>query len=107
MILDVPYSVDVPLRRPAVKFGDKTWPDNPTATVSLARSLDAPVRVGDGDATTQTGRIYVERGTDVQDGDKVTLPEGDFLVTGGPQLDKEHEMTGDDFGWVRYSIERG
>ncbi len=55
----------------------------------------------------QTGMLFTRRGTDLQDSDEITIPEGTFAIVGGPQFDMNHPMTGSDFGWVKYSVRRG
>lgn len=114
-MLSLAHGIDVALRRPVIKFGDKSWPDAPTGTVRVGRKVNPPQRVSSvkggstdagGEAYLQDGLLYVYRGTDVRDGDKVSLPEGDFIVNGGAQNDGLHPMNGHDFGVVRYAIER-
>lgn len=55
----------------------------------------------------QTGDLYVKRGSDLRDGDEITLSEGVFGVVGGAQFDQNHPMTGTNFGWVLYAIRKG
>lgn len=55
----------------------------------------------------QSGQLFTRRGSDLQDGDEVPLPQGTFGVIGGAQFDINHPMTGMDFGWVKYTIRRG
>jgi hypothetical protein len=98
------------MRRPVVAFGEKSWPDVATATIRQAHKLNPPQKVTldtGGEIFTQTGWLYVYRGTDIQDGDRVSLPEGDFYVRGPKGLDHVHPMNGHDFGVMRLAIERG
>lgn len=108
-MLSLEYGVDAPLRRPTTDFGDTTYPDDPTATIRCARSIRRTEVVTDAgrQAFTQESVLYVYRGADVLDGDKVTLPEGDFIVRGMAENDQVHPMNGHDFGVKRYNIERG
>lgn len=55
----------------------------------------------------QTGDLYVRRGSDLRDGDEITLSQGVFGVVGDVQFDMDHPMTGMDFGWVKYAIRKG
>lgn len=55
----------------------------------------------------QTGDLYVRRGSDLKEGDEITLPQGVFGVVGGPQFDQNHAMTSTNFGWVLYAIRKG
>lgn len=104
------HGIDAPLRRPVPDFGELTYPPQPTATVRLVRRIGAPQRLpGDegGRAYTQAGLIYVLRDSDVRDLDKVTLPEGDFIVRGGAENDQINPLDGHDFGVKRFNVERG
>ena len=114
-MLSLEHGVDAPVRRPTVDFGETTYPVDPSATVRVARKLDPPRRIASdngGSAYAQDGLLYTPRpnhprynGFDVTDGDKVTLPEGDFIVRGRPENDYVHPMNGHDFGVKRHRIE--
>ncbi|MEW5810268.1 MAG: hypothetical protein AB1925_12525 [Actinomycetota bacterium] len=104
------HGIDVELRRPVTNFGETNYPNDPTASVRVVRRIGAPSRIpGDegGRAYTQAGLIYVYRDTDIRDGDKVKLPEGDFIVRGGAENDQVNPLDGHDFGVKRYNVERG
>lgn len=59
-----------------------------------------------GTRSPQRGKFYVPRGTVLKDGDLIPLPEGDFRIVGAAQLNRDHPMSGRDFGWIRYLIEK-
>lgn len=103
------HGVDAPMRRPDMDFGDPTYPDAPTATIRVGRTIRPPVTVSDPgrQAFTQGSLLYVKRGVDVRDGDKFELPEGDFIVRGPAENDMVNVLDGHDFGVKRYNIERG
>lgn len=108
-MLTLEHGIDVPMYRPTVDFGETTWPQTPTATVRVARRLNAPRRVsGDegGRAYTQDGLLYAYRSADIADGDKVILPEGAFIVRGPAENDYLNPLDGNDFGVKRLNIER-
>lgn len=114
-MLSLDHGIDAPVRRAAYDFGEKTYPVGPTATVRVARKLNAPQRLrGDegGNAYVQEGLLYSPRpghphycGFDITDGDKVTLPEGEFLVLGIAENDYINPLDGHDFGVKRHRIE--
>lgn len=109
-MLSLDFGIDVPMRRPADDFGETSYPSTPTRTIRVARKLNTPVQVrtdAGGNSYTQTGRLYVYRGEDIRDGDKVTLPEGDFVVVGPPENDYLNPLDGTNFGVKRLNIERG
>lgn len=107
--MSLEYGIDAQLYRPSTDFGDTTYPTNPTATIRCARSIRRPELVTDAgrQAFTQDGVLYVYRNADVADGDKVVLPEGEFIVRGVAENDQVHPMNGHDFGVKRFNIERG
>ena len=115
LTLSLDHGVDAPVRRAVYDFGEKAYPTDPTATVRVARKLNAPQRVrGDqgGVAYVQDGVLHSPRpghphynGFDIADGDKVTLPEGEFIVRGRPENDYVNPLDGHDFGVKRHRIE--
>lgn len=115
LTLSLDHGVDAPVRQAGYSFGETTYPDVPSATVRVARKLNAPQRVrGDqgGWAYTQDGLLYSPRpghphynGFDIGDGDKVTLPEGEFIVRARPENDHVNPLDGHDFGVRRHRIE--
>jgi hypothetical protein len=110
-VLSLEYGIDVPMRRPVNDFGETGYPQTPTRPkVRVARKLNPPVRVrsdAGGNSYTQDGLLYVYRNEDVKEGDKFSLPEGDFIVYGPPENDQLNPLDGNDFGVKRYHIERG
>lgn len=109
LTLSLEHGIDAALHRPVEDFGEKSYPTTPTATIRCARRWDSARPVsGDsgGAAFTQAGRLYVYRDADVQDGDKIALPEGDVIVRGYPENDMLNPLDGNDFGVKRFVIER-
>lgn len=114
-MLSLDHGPDVEVRRPVFDFGEKTFPTEPTATIRVARKLNPPQRIASdngGNAYTQDGVLYTARPGhphyrefDVADGDKVSLPEGDFIVRGRPENDYLHPGNGHEFGVRRHRIE--
>ncbi|WP_131814925.1 hypothetical protein [Mycolicibacterium porcinum] len=98
-MLSLEHGIPVPLFRPTEDFGDRTYPSLPTRTIEKAGRII--------DGKDMTGRLYVYRAEDVQDGDKVRLPEGDFIINGPAENDMVHPMNGHDFGVKRFNLERG
>lgn len=80
----------------------------PLAPIDVVVFLDAPqvVDTTAGKRYSQSGILRTRRGSDLQDGDEIDLPEGTFGVVGRPQQNRNHSLTGIDFGWVRYTIHR-
>lgn len=104
--------IDVPLKRKpsSSSFDDtssKNWPL--VGTIRVGRHLDPPLPTPseNGKQYTQTGKLYVLRGVEVLDGDRVELPEGPFGVVGGAQNDHPNVLDNHDFGVKRYQIRRG
>lgn len=81
----------------------------PIAPIDCVPVLNEPQPVLNerGKRFTQTGDLYVRKGSDLKPGDEITLPEGVFGVVGKPQFDQLHPMNSHDFGWVVYAIRKG
>lgn len=57
---------------------------------------------------TQTGVLYARRdGTRLRNADQVTYLGRNYFVMGDPEMDTDHPLTGDDFGYVMYSVHWG
>lgn len=109
-MISLAHGADVPLRRPVVVFGERTYPEDPTRVIRVARRLNPPRKVANdtgAEAVLHDGVLYVYRGEDVQAGDKIELPEGTFYVHGRAENDMVHPFNGHDFGIKRYRIESG
>lgn len=80
----------------------------PIEPVDLVAYLDPPQAVVTerGKRWTQNGIIRVRPGSDLRDADEIPLPEGTFGVVGGPEPGRKHPVTGNTFGWVRYTIRK-
>lgn len=106
--IDPSQLVSTQVEREGEGFGDGEYA--PVGDpIEVWRRLQQPVLVTSDTGKkvyTQDGSVYVERGTDLRDGDRITLPEGTFKVVGPKQLDMNHPMNGHDFGWVRLLIRR-
>ncbi|MDO3335156.1 hypothetical protein [Mycobacteroides abscessus] len=81
----------------------------PLPAIDVVAFLDEPQVLLDaqGKRFVQNGILRVRRGSDLKVGDEVPLPEGIFGVVGAPTGNRNHCMTGADFGWARYKICRG
>lgn len=81
----------------------------PLPPIDVVAFLDEPQVLLDsqGKRFVQNGILRVRRGSDLTVGDEVPLPEGIFGVVGAPTGNRNHCMTGADFGWARYKIRRG
>lgn len=98
-MLSLEHGISAPLFRPTENFGDRKYPTTPTRTIEkVGRKING---------ADMTGLLYVYRGEDVQDGDKIRLPEGNFIVNGVAENDMDHPMNGHNFGVKRYHLERG
>lgn len=75
-------------------------------------ALDAPgppgIASGTGDSVyTQGGSVFVPRGSDIRNGDRIPYQGRFFVAFGGPQWDLDHPLTGEDFGYVAVLIQWG
>jgi hypothetical protein len=102
-LIQAPYAPESLFERPDEDAdGNTTW----TAVGSfpaLVELTGPALQSSSGTASAQAGTVYVPRGADVQVGDRVTWGGTHYLISGGPNFDMDHPMTGDDFGWVAYT----
>ena len=106
MTLDITdYQTVIPTR--VVDEANNTRASLPA--IDVVAFLDEPQVLPDaqGKRFVQNGILRVRRGSDLKVGDEVPLPEGIFGVVGAPTGNRNHCMTGTDFGWARYKIRRG
>lgn len=68
--------------------------------------LGAPGAMGDS-VYSQAGSVYLPRGCDVRNGDRIPYQGRSFVVIGVPQWDMDHPLTGEDFGYVEVHIQWG
>lgn len=118
-VLNPVSTVTLPHRRPTEDpDGNKVWTGDPTGPPALP-SLQAVVSLsaaGSGssgnsvkgdDRFFQAATLFVPRGSDVLAGDEVVYNGHAYKVIGYPRGDQDHPFTGDDFGWVVYSLAGG
>lgn len=106
MLLDVTSTQTVTPRRP-VDEENNTFDDLTPIDIVVFLNDPSVVETPQGKRYTQTGVIRTPRGVDLQDGDEIDLPEGTFGVVGADQRNRNHSLTGADFGWARFSIRKG
>lgn len=103
-----PAGVTISPQRPTDNFGEPAW--TPLAHITNAVvALNSPAAVvsESGKAYTQDGSVFVPRGSDLASGDRFTHQGKTYGVVGDAQWDMNHPFTGDDFGYVEYSIRLG
>lgn len=105
MALLNPRGVTITPERKTTDFGERDWADIEPIEDAVF-DLDEPKPVGES-GYMQTGTLFVPRGSDLKDGDRVTYQDQKFGVIGNAQRDMNHPFTGDDFGVVYYAIRTG
>lgn len=89
-------------------FGESSWQElDPIPNAVVA--LDKPVAIANeaGRPYSQDGALYVPRGADLRNGDRFDYQGKTFGVVGDARWDMEHPLTGNDLGYVEYSIRLG
>lgn len=106
-MLSLPNATEVTPQRFTIVFGEKT--PVPMDPVMVGYLLGPPnaVQSESGVRYTRSGTLYVARGEDLKEGDKIPLPEGVFGIVAPAELDYESPMSGHDFGVKRLRIELG
>jgi hypothetical protein len=103
-----PSGITITPQRDTGSNGNPHWVDQ-TPIANAVFALNTPVeQAGErGNVYTQTGSVFVPRGSDLQDGDRITHQSKRFRVIGDPQWDMNQPFTGSDFGYVEYTIRMG
>lgn len=108
-VLNPVSTVTVTPRRPTEDpDGNKVFTDLPP--VGVVPALDPPARAAwrsHGERYIQDGKVFVPRGTDLIAGDELTFNGATFTVVGNARGDQDHPFTGEDFGWVVYTLAGG
>lgn len=103
-LIQAPYAPQVPFERPTEDAdGNTTWSalGDVTAVVEL---VGPGLMSGSGTTYAQGGTVAVPRGTALKIGDRFTWSGVHYMLSGGPNGDFDHPMTGADFGWVLYTF---
>lgn len=105
-LLDPQHATAVVPQRDNGSDGNPDWQNLP-ATRAVMR-LDEPIPVdGKGSRYTQKGKAFIPRGYDLKHGDRIPFDGGHYTVIGRPRGNHDHPITGDDFGWVVYTVQGG
>lgn len=106
MLLGQVFGVTITPQRPGSDgLGNLTFTDLAPITNAVF-ALDPPAMTADS-VYSQTGSVFVPRGSDVRNGDRITYAGRPFVVVGEPMWDMNHPMTNEDFGYVDVHIEWG
>ena len=106
-LLNLPFAKPLAFeRREEDKDGDGDWTplDATPAVVALAVPGLVP---GSGPGITQSGTVYVPRGSDRKAGDRFTYQDCVYTLVGPVRGDMDQPFTGHDFGWVAFTFQGG
>jgi hypothetical protein len=108
-VLNPVSTTPVPARRPTEdEHGNKVFAS--LGTLDAVMALGPPARQtwrAHGDRYVQDGTVFVRRGSDLKAGDEIQYGGYWYTVVGQPRGDQDHPFTGDDFGWVAYTLAGG
>uniref|UniRef100_A0AAU8GPZ8 Head-to-tail stopper n=1 Tax=Mycobacterium phage Farewell TaxID=3158893 RepID=A0AAU8GPZ8_9CAUD len=106
MLLNPVDGVTIHPQRRTTDFGETNWTDLDPIELAIPQ-LDEARPNTNGEGYTQSGTLFVPRGSDLQDGDRFRFQKKTFGVIGDAMWDMNHPLTGDDFGYVYYAIQLG
>lgn len=75
--------------------------DTPSASAQAVGSADP------GKPYVQGGSLFVPRGSDLKDGDRIRYQGKTFGIVGDAQWDQNHAFSGQDLGVVEYTLRLG
>lgn len=106
-VLDPAFAVPVVPERDTGSDGNPNW--TPLTETKMVMSLNAPTLVADskGSRYTQSGTVCVPRGYDLKHGDRLPYDGAKYTVVGRQRGNQDHPFTGDDFGWVQFTVTGG
>lgn len=97
-----------PQRVTESEFGETQWADlNSIDNAVIALSTAAPVGSEVGKVYTQSGALFVPRGSDLRNGDRFTYQGKTFGVVGDAQWDMNQPFANSSLGYVEYAIRLG
>lgn len=100
------FGVDITPSRPTSDgLGNLTFTDLVVIHHAVF-ALGAPSSSGDS-TYSQSGSVFVPRGSDLRNGDRIPYGGRLFVAIGPPQWDMDHPFTGEDFGYVEVAIQWG
>lgn len=109
-LLDPAFTPSLPFERPTAGFGGSYTPlgsmralvmlESPTP---VARTMG--IEVSDIVGFTQTGQLYVPRGSALQAADRVTYQGRKYVLMGTRNWDMDHPFTGQNMGWMLFGIQ--
>ena len=100
-----PVGVTVTPQRKTMDFGESDWGDLASITNAVFWIDEAkPVNES---AHMLTGTLFVPRGSDLKDGDRVTYQDRVYGIIGNAQWDMNQPFTGSSFGYVAFAIQTG
>lgn len=106
MLLGAISGVTITPQRPTSDgLGNLSW-TNLDAIANAVFALEGPNSDSDS-VYAQSGSLFVPRGSDLVNGDRITYQGRTFVVVGEPLWDMNHPMTGEDFGYVEVRIQWG
>lgn len=100
------YGVTITPQRPTSDgLGNLSWA-NLTAIPDAVFALDAPSSNGDS-LYSQSGSLFVPRGSDIANGDRINYQGRAYVAVGEPMWDMNHPLTDEDFGYLEVKIQWG
>lgn len=102
MLINPVSTTTIQPRRPTETFGEETF--TALEPIDAVVSLNKPVS-GQQGRFTQSGTLFVPRGSDLKSADAFTYQGHEFRVVGWPRADQDHPITGDNLGWMQFVIE--
>ena len=105
--LRVDAAPELPFQRPTEDpDGNITWQelgDIPAVVAFAAPSTE----IGSGPRYTQSGRVFVPRGTDIEAGDRFGYQGYSYTVMAVVHGDRRHPISGRELGWMGITFEGG
>lgn len=102
-----PTGVTITPERDQGVDGNPNWqPLQPIRNAVFAPNHPVSILDRGGLQNTEDGSVYVPRGCDLRDGDRVEFNGTKYGIVGAALWDMNHPFTGDDLGYVEFVIRK-
>ena len=105
--LQVTNATPLEFQRPAEdRDGNTEWQS--LGTIPAVVSFASPgTEIGSGPRYTQSGRVFVPRGTDLMAGDRFSYQGYSYTIAAVVHGDRRHPLSGREFGWMPFTFQGG
>ena len=107
MGLNVTNAPPLPFQRPTEDLDGNTTSTDLGDVPAVVSFASPGVETGNGPRYTQSGRVFVPRGRDVQAGDRFGYQGYSYTIMAVVRGDRRHPISGRELGWMGFTFQGG